>query len=205
MIGWWKSGRVEGWKSGKVEWQRRREGVFSVFRGSKERSCAGGFASASGLTGFSGLGGLGALPPVVTLVLQASKTPSDSPAPKASGWVSAKRELRSSRKASSESNTGSGAVRCPVAPASRRFVQLSKIEAPKGLGRVPDSVTLWRPEPHVPSPIVRKTATLGNNFPLRHAPDVDFAPCLQACRKSLTFFSACEKVRLGIPSSFHFL
>ena len=36
--------------------------------------------------------------------LQNSGTPRDSPAPQASGWVSAKHELRSSRKAPSESN-----------------------------------------------------------------------------------------------------
>ena len=36
--------------------------------------------------------------------LQDSKTPKNSPAPQASGWVSAKHELRSSRKAPSESN-----------------------------------------------------------------------------------------------------
>ena len=89
--------------------------------------------------------------------------------------------------------------------AFRRFVQLSKINAPKGLGRAENSVSLWRSPQHAPSPTVGKIVILGNAFSLRHDSDVDSALCLQAYKKSLTFFSACENDRRGIPTSFHFL
>ena len=88
--------------------------------------------------------------------------------------------------------------------AFRRFVRLSKINHPEGFGtgRQLGSPRRWRP--HVPSPTAGKNAILGNAFPLRHDSDIDFVLCLQAYRKSLTFFSACENDRRGIPTAFHF-